>query len=81
MCNLKHSYYLVKGHLGGDYFERVTNDPDQEDFIQEICDVCGDNDWIVGEFSTYEEGIRLIRVQRYDSDYRAEMEQKLYRLD
>lgn len=81
MAKLKNSYYLVQGHLGGDYFERVTNDPDQEDFIEEICDECGENDWIQGEFSTYEEGIRLLRTQRYDSDYRAEMERKLYCLD
>ena len=81
MSRLKHSYYLVEGHLGGDYIKKVTDDPYQEDDIQEICDECGDNDWIVGEFSTYEEGINLIRAQRYNPDYCAEMERKIYKLD
>lgn len=81
MCNLKHSYYLVESHLGGDYFERVTDDPDQEDFIQETCDECGDNDWIVGEFSTYEEGEKIIKSQHYNAEYRDEMIRELYKLD
>lgn len=46
MTKLKHTYYLVEGHLGEDYFEKVTDDPNQEDFIQETCDECGDSDWI-----------------------------------
>lgn len=44
MTQLKHSYYFVRGHLDNDYFEEVTDDPNQEDFIQETCDECGDND-------------------------------------
>ena len=27
MSKLKHSYYLVAGHLDEDYFEKVTDDP------------------------------------------------------
>lgn len=81
MSKLKHSYYLVAGHLDEDYFEKVTDDPNQEEFIQEVCDSCGDNDWIQGEFSTYEEGLKLINSQNYNSEYRDEMERKLYRLD
>lgn len=81
MDELNNSYYLVAGHLGEDYFEKVTDDPNQEEFIQEVCDSCGDNDWIQGEFSTYEEGLKLINSQNYNSEYRDEMERKLYRLD
>lgn len=81
MSKLKNSYYLVQGHLGEDYFEKVTGDPNQEEFIQEVCDSCGDNDWIQGEFSTYEEGLKLINSQNYNSEYRNEMERELYRLD
>lgn len=55
MTQLKHSYYFVRGHLDNDYFEEVTDDLNQEDFIQETCDGCGDNDWIEGEFDTYED--------------------------
>ena len=81
MIKLKNSYYLVAGHLDEDYFEKVTDDPNQEEFIQEVCDECGDSDWIQGEFNTYEEGLKLIKSQRYNPEYRDEMERKLYRLD
>lgn len=73
MTQLKHSYYFVRGHLDNDYFEEVTDDPNQEDFIQETCDGCGDNDWIEGEFDTYEDGAKLINAQNYTSEYRNEM--------
>lgn len=81
MDKLKNSYYLVAGHLGEDYFEKVTDDPNQEDLIQETCDECGDNDQIQGVFSTYEEGLKLIKSQDYNPEYRHEMERNLYRLD
>lgn len=81
MAKLNNSYYLVQGHLGEDYFEKVTDDPNQEAFIEETCNECGDNDWIQGEFSTYEEGLKLIKRRRYNPEYRNEMERKLYRLE
>lgn len=40
MTKLKHAYYLVQSHMGGLYFDQVTYDPNQEDFIQETCDEC-----------------------------------------
>lgn len=73
MAKLKHTYYFVEGHLGGDYFEKVTGDPNQEDFIQEMCDECGDSDWIEGEFNTREDGVKLINAQNYTSEHRDEM--------
>ena len=81
MTKLKNAYYLVRGNLGEDYFEKVTNDPNQVDSIEETCNQCGDNDWVQGEFSTYEEGLKLIKSQRYNPKYREEMERKLYRLE
>lgn len=81
MTKLKNSYYLVRGHLGEDYFEKVTDDPNQVDFIQATCNQCGDNDWIEGDFSTYEEGQRLIKAQNYNPKYRETMERRLYRLE
>lgn len=32
-----------------------------------------DNDWIEGEFDTYEDGAKLINAQNYTSEYRNEM--------
>ena len=80
MTKLKHTYYLVEGHLGEDYFEKVTDDPNQEGFIQETCDECGDNDWIEGEFDTYEDGLKTIKNQHYSPEYRNEMIERLKQL-
>ena len=74
---LENSYYLVSGHLDEDYFERVTGDPDQVDFIEETCEVCGDCDRVQGEFSNYEDGLKLIKAQGYNPEYREEMEKRL----
>ncbi|WP_295731691.1 hypothetical protein [uncultured Limosilactobacillus sp.] len=81
MNKLENSYYLVRGHLGEDYFEKVTDDPNQVDSIQETCNQCGDNDCIEGDFSTYEEGLKLIKAQGYNPEYRETMERRLYRLE
>lgn len=80
MTKLKHTYYLVEGHLGEDYFEKVTDDPNQEYFIQETCDECGDSDWIEGEFDTYEDGLKTIKRQHYSPEYRNEMIERLKQL-
>lgn len=81
MGKLKHTYYFVEGHLGEDYFEEVTDDPNQEEFIQETCDECGDNDWIEGEFDTYEDGLKIIKAQNYNPEYRDEMIGRLKQLE
>lgn len=80
MTQLKHSYYFVGGHLGEDYFALVTGDPNQEDFIEELCEECGDNDWIEGVFDTREDGVKLINAQNYTSEYRDEMIGRLKQL-
>lgn len=80
MTQLKHSYYFVRGHLDNDHFEEVTDDPNQEDFIQETCDECGDNDWIEGEFDTYEDDLKIIKYQNYTPEYRNEMIGRLKQL-
>lgn len=38
-----------------------------------------DNDWIEGEFDTYEDGENAIRAQHYNSDYRDEMIRRMYK--
>lgn len=79
MTQLKHAYYLVEDHLGEDYFEMVTDDPNQEEFIEETCDECGENDQILAEFDTYKDGKNAIRAQHYNSDYRDEMIRRMYK--
>ena len=67
-------YYLVSGHLNGDWWEKVDpEDPNQEDEIQATCEECGDSDWIEGTASTAKEARDLCRLAYSDKDYAKKM--------
>jgi len=67
-------YYLVEGHLGGDYWIEVNpDDPDQVDWIEATCHQCGDNDWIVGSASTKKEAYHLCKKYYEGTDYWEDM--------
>ncbi|WP_262316425.1 hypothetical protein [Lacticaseibacillus parakribbianus] len=62
-------WYLVDGHIGGDYWTEVDDDdPNQVDEIQEVCETCFDNDWIVGTAGTLKEARKLCG-EHYHNDY------------
>ncbi|WP_338214950.1 hypothetical protein [Lacticaseibacillus salsurivasis] len=66
-------WYLVEGHLNGDYWVLVDEtNPNQEGEIEEICETCFDSDWIIGVAGTLKEARKLCG-EHYDNDYGREM--------
>lgn len=63
-------FYLVDGHIGDSYFVEVNkNDDNQVEDIEECCEMCGDNDFVMGIVKSKRDVIKLAKAYDYDSSY------------
>lgn len=56
-------YAAVKGHLNGNYVAEINSDQDIE-LIEEVCETCFDNDWVLGVFDTEAEAEKYLKKAR-----------------
>lgn len=63
-------FYLVDAHVGDSYFVEVNKDDDNQiEDIEERCETCGDNDWVMGLVKSKQDVKKLATEYDYTPDY------------
>lgn len=67
-------FYLVDAHIGDSYFVEVNkNDDNQVEDIEECCEMCGDNDFVMGIVKSRQNVKTLTREYEYSPSYADKM--------
>lgn len=68
--NPPREFYLVDAHIGDSYFVEVNKyDDNQVEDIEEVCETCGDNDWVMGIVKSKQDVKKLAMEYDYNPDY------------
>lgn len=70
-------YYLVRNHYRDDYFVQSDGTDQQIENIEMRCPQCGEQDMIVGEFSSKAEGQKVLRRYFQQNHFGKEAKQRL----
>lgn len=56
-------YAAVQNHYGDNYVAEINSDDDIE-FIEEVCEICFESDWVFGVFDTEAEAKRHLKLAK-----------------
>lgn len=63
-------YWVVENHLDGGFYLLPENTPEDDlENVEEICDMCGDRDRIIGQFSNWKQLKKAITCGFYSDEY------------